>query len=156
MAFMRWTEAMSVGSPELNADHKQLVYLINRLAKAPDSEAPEEVVRQALFSLVRYAELHFAREEQVLTACGYPELDVHKEEHRSFVSDVTEFAQHFDRNPEGGARKVREELLGFLKEWLNHHILIEDMAYRPFVEGKDAEVKQALQATRGVELAWGG
>ncbi len=32
---------------------------------------------------------------------------------------------------------IIRELLDYLKSWLNHHILIQDMAYKPYVQDND-------------------
>ena len=55
------------------------------------------------------------------------------------VQDTT---QRFDAKPAECAEILSQELLGFLRDWLRHHILTEDMAYRPYVE-HSAVAKQA-------------
>ena len=78
-----WTEAMSVGVSTLDADHRCLVRIINLLhdAEGNDTGRVIEIVMEALN---RYARFHFAREEQVMAACGFPALGVHRAEHVSF------------------------------------------------------------------------
>ncbi len=63
MAMMRWNEKMSVGVIELDADHKELIKVINQLGVNAEDEARRNAIRQSLFALLRYAEYHFAREE---------------------------------------------------------------------------------------------
>jgi len=154
MTFLRWTEKMSVGSPDLDEDHKQLFYLTNRLSEIAEGEVSTEDARQALYGLVRYALLHFAREEGVMAACGFPEQAEHKTGHTRFVATVDEFLQRFEKDPDGQATEVCRELFEFLKDWLTHHILIQDMAYKSYVEAKPAEAVQAAKAVRGADLGW--
>lgn len=154
MTPMRWTEAMSVGLPELDDDHKGLVDLINRLGDASREGHRSEPLRQALMQLMRYTEAHFGREQKVLSVCGYPELPHHIEEHGAFVEKIQEVARRFDADPEGTAEEIRRDLVEFLRDWLNHHIMIEDMAYRPYVDKKPAEASKAAQAFRGAEIWW--
>ncbi|MDH3596538.1 MAG: bacteriohemerythrin [Rhodospirillales bacterium] len=153
MPLMQWTEAMSVGLEELDDDHKVLIKVINDLAANAGDAARRDVVRQCLLSLRRYAEFHFAREEKVMSACKYPGLDSQKNEHRDFVKRIQEVTSRFDEDTTGSVEVVNEALLNFLKEWLNHHILIEDMAYRPHVE-RSAEAKQAAKAFKASEVWW--
>lgn len=154
MPFMLWTPAMSVGLSELDDDHKQLFYLINRLSDQAASEVSGQAVRDCLFALMRYAERHFSREERVMAACGYPQLDEHRERHKRFVGRITKITEALDAGGKRPNVKVGEELLEFLKDWLTHHILIEDMAYKPFVEAMETEAREAAKSVRGVEISW--
>jgi len=154
MTFLRWTEKMSVGSPDLDEDHKQLFYLTNRLSDIAEGEAGSEDARQALYGLVRYAQFHFAREENVMAVCGFPEQEEHKAGHVRFVGTVDTFLKRFEKDPEAEAPAVCRELFDFLKDWLTHHILIQDMAYKSYVEAKPAEAVQAANAVRGADLGW--
>lgn len=153
MTLISWSSEMSVGMTELDDDHRQLIQVINRLADNAGDQARSEVVRQCLMALRRYAERHFAREEKVLVACEFPGIDVQRSEHRDFIERVRTVTAGFDAEPEGDVGVVSEELLNFLKNWLNHHILIEDMAYRPFVENS-AEAKQAAKQFQATEVWW--
>jgi hemerythrin-like metal-binding protein len=153
MPLMQWTQAMSVGLEELDDDHKVLIKVINDLAANAGDAARRDVVRQCLLSLRRYAEFHFAREEKVMSACKYPGLESQKSEHRDFVKRIQEVTTRFDEDTTGSVEVVNEALLSFLKEWLNHHILTEDMAYRPHVE-RSAEAKQAAKDFKASEVWW--
>jgi hemerythrin len=154
MPFMHWTPTMSVGLAELDEDHKQLFHLINRLADHVDSDdVPAEAVRDTLFALMRYAELHFSREERVMTACDFPQFDDHAGQHKSFVDRIKSITAEFDGDAQGRL-DVGEALLEYLKDWLTQHILIQDMAYKPFVEAKETEARYAAKSIRGVEIAW--
>lgn len=153
MALMHWSEEMSVGVPELDADHKELIRVINRLAEDYDNRNRRSAVRQSLFSLLRYAEFHFAREEKVMAACGYPELDEHKRAHRSFIARIRTLNRKFDTDPDGLAEFVNRNLLSFLQDWLNHHILIEDKAYRTAAEN-NPEARKVAKSLKAIEIWW--
>ena len=136
MTFFSWTQQMSVGLNRLDDDHKSLIAIINRLADSLDGDQANGVVQQALTALLRYTEYHFGREEAVLRAVGYDHLSHHREEHKRFIQELQELRADFvqlDDNTQ------KQRLLDFLKDWLTHHILIEDMAYKDRVRGdKDA------------------
>ena len=153
MAVMQWTEKMSVGVPELDADHKELIKVINQLGASSGDDARSGAVRQCLFALLRYAEYHFAREEKVLAACHYPEAREHKLEHRDFVARVNDMHRRFDDDLDDAAAVVNDELLDFLRDWLNHHILIEDMAYRRHAETNPA-AREAARSFKASEVWW--
>lgn len=134
MALLKWSEAMSVGVPELDADHRVLIEIINELDTTTGqtdlkSDVKQSTVEKILRSLLRYAEYHFGREEKVLEVCGYDGIEGHKKIHQDFIQKLSATAASFDVNPDKNADAVIDELLIFLKDWLVHHILIEDMAY---------------------------
>ena len=155
MAVMQWSEKMSVGIPELDADHKQLIRVINQLATDANAAGRLGAVRQSLFALLRYAEFHFAREEKVMAACRHFGIEEHKREHRDFVDRIGELNRRFDQDPDGSAQVVNEDLLQFLQDWLNHHILIEDKAYKIAAE-VSPEARQAAKSFQAIEIWWSG
>ena len=145
---IRWTTAMSVGVPELDEDHKGLIEVINLLKQHSGADAGSDVIRQCLVSLMRYAQVHFGREERVMTICTFPGLAHHQEEHRVFVDRMKEIDRRFADDPDGLSAFVAEELVDYLSNWLRHHILIEDMAYRSFAEHRMAEAREAARSFR--------
>lgn len=153
MPAMQWTEVMSVGLKELDDDHKQIIKAINELEANAGNESRSQVVRQCLLGLRRYAEFHFAREEKVLGVCNFPGLEVQQSEHRDFIDQIRSVSERFDDDPESTCAFVNEELLTFLRDWLTHHILIEDMAYKPYVE-KNADAQAAARGFKAAEVWW--
>ncbi len=131
MAFYEWTETMSVGVELFDSDHKALIGLINRLHDSLEGNSPTPL--DDIFDmLIAYTELHFAREEKGLEACGYPEAEIHRDQHAGFTDRITRARERY----RGGSDPAQtRELLEYLKLWLNHHILIQDMAYKPYAAG---------------------
>ena len=138
MTLMTWTETMSVGLYELDEDHRKLIRIINQLAENAGKQERAETLRQCLYSLMRYAEFHFAREEAVMGACGFPELIGHRKEHEDFTRTIEKIAKTFDQVTDTAALNVNQQLLDFLKNWLNHHIMVIDKSYQPFVINQPA------------------
>jgi hemerythrin-like metal-binding protein len=152
MAKLFWSERLSVGVPELDEDHKTLIDIINALRDdAEAGEASAKRVSKQLNALIRYAETHFAREERVMSVCGYKALPEHHEEHEDFVAKITEVARRFRDDPEGSKELVGDELLEYLENWLIKHILVVDMDYKPLVQGK-REASEAAQSLKGTEI----
>lgn len=122
---------MSVGEPHLDSDHRALIALINRLHDQLEWGEPRASLDDVFESLIAYIAHHFAREEDVMAAAGAPAQDKHKGEHQSFSQDMRYIRDRYINGGDGG---IGTELLDFLKNWLNHHILIQDMAYKPYVQ----------------------
>ncbi len=96
-----------------------------------------------------------------MAACQYPENREHKLEHRDFVERINHLHRRFDDNPDAAAEeaaaicdtRVNEALLSFLRDWLKHHILVEDMAYRPHAEHSPA-ARKAAKSFQATEVWW--
>ena len=151
-AAIAWTEAMSVGVPELDEDHKGLIRIINQLSANGGDDADPAVVRQCLVALRRYAEVHFGREERVMSICSFPALAHHQEEHRAFVQMMRDESRRFEDDPKGQMGAITGDLVDYLMRWLTHHIMIEDMAYRSFTDHKLTEAREAARSFRHSEV----
>lgn len=77
---------------------------------------------------------------------------IHKSEHKDFAERIRDLARRFDDEPDETVATVSEQLLVFLKDWLHHHVLVEDMAYRPYVKGRTA--REAAKSFRAAEIWW--
>ena len=141
MAFFKWSELMSVGVPLLDVDHKCLIGLINRLHENLCDGAGPDVLDEIFDGLIACIEFHFAREEKVMEACGFPGAKARQAEHANFIQRIYELR---DCHVPGAGPAVTDELLHYLKSWLNDHILIKDMAYKPYLEHNPVSNEVAL------------
>lgn len=135
MAACPWTGAMSVGVPALDSDHRCLVRIINLLAEVDHGAEARSTIETVLDTLAMYARYHFAREERLMEECGFPASQVHRAEHEEFTDNI-----HGLRLGLGGRATpdLAKELFDYLTGWLRHHILIQDMAYKPYVRAASA------------------
>ena len=131
MRYREWSEDMSMGVPLLDSDHKALIGFINNLQQCVDAGDEKLVICDILDGLITYIAFHFAREESVMKACGYPGVEMHKKEHAAFVQQIHDFRVRCARESDSS---MILKLLEFLKNWLDHHILIEDLACKKFIE----------------------
>lgn len=133
-ASLDWAPGFSVGHEVLDTQHRELLRIC-RLAEMSiddDSETGVDLFHVVLNDLCRYAEVHFATEEAILEAIGYPQLDEQRTEHRTYLDELADFL--FEAT-QGKADPVA--LARFLTGWWLHHILDSDMRYAPFVRGAD-------------------
>lgn len=130
MAYLQWTENLSVGIPRMDEHHKKLVELINQVFDAMSGDAAS-AVDSVLADLLDYTRYHFAEEEKLLAACAYPDLAEHQEVHRSMVKEVLDMRSRHLADP---ASVTASETLDFLSKWLMRHIIGKDLRYRPYAE----------------------
>lgn len=131
MEFIEWSDSMSTGVKVVDDDHKILLSLLNKLYKYVNNKEKREVLGNALDKLVDYTVYHFDREEKIMQAGHYPNLQKHHNIHENLKAQVAKIAHQFNEQKED---VIAQELLEFLKDWLINHILKEDMAFRPFCE----------------------
>ncbi|RDH87178.1 MAG: hypothetical protein DIZ77_18720 [endosymbiont of Seepiophila jonesi] len=129
--FIEWSESMSVGNPSIDQDHKIIVKLINQLHHHVGAVEDRKALGSALNTLIDYTLYHFSREERVMLACRYPSFENHKRQHDKLIEQVVNIARRFSEKKEN---IVKDELLGFLKNWLINHILKQDMKFCPYAE----------------------
>ena len=129
MPLLTWKETWSVGAPDIDAQHKRLVELINELHDAMARGAANDVLSPVLDRLIEYTKYHFAHEERRLQAAGYPQLASHVREHNELTARVVRFRDDFA----AGRTAISVKVLGFLKEWLTNHIVGRDKLYSPWL-----------------------
>lgn len=132
MAFIQWTEDMSVGVARLDDHHRRLIDLANQLGEAIAAGDTEQVTGAVLGELIRYVYYHFGEEERLMEAVGYAELAAHRQHHRAMADHVRALETRFDGDP--GA-VVTADLQAYLANWLINHIRSEDLLYKPALSG---------------------
>jgi len=131
-----WSEKFSVGVRELDQQHQQLIKMLNRLISTQGTAGVHsETIAGICMEMKRYAQTHFKTEERLMEAYGFPGLEDQKSEHRAFQKKNAEFSA----DAELGTDQVSRALLKYLADWLVHHILENDMAYRPFFKDKGVQ-----------------
>ncbi len=123
--YIAWSPAMSVGQPDLDADHRQLIDIVNRLWMA-DGMGNRQIIEFVIDDLVHYTEFHFAREERMLEQVDFADRERHSRIHRHICRRLEDYRWEYFQ---GIRHDVRSGLLEFVTAWLNKHILEEDMQY---------------------------
>ena len=135
MAHIQWKERYNIGYKEVDAQHKQLLAILNELIDLVDEHGDPTAVRGIFQRLCDYVRFHFTREESYLKACGYPQFIEHQAQHGVFVDKLLELNRTYDP----GDPRLLEETLDFLKHWYIDHILETDFDYVPFLKRYHAE-----------------
>ena len=130
---VQWSEKFSVGVRELDQQHQQLIKLLNILISTQGTtNTHSETVSDTLMAMSRYAQVHFTAEESLMEAYAVPGLEEQKTQHRDFRQKTASFSSP----TYAGVDHLPEALLEYLINWLVHHILEVDMAYRSFFRDK--------------------
>ena len=132
MEFITWTESLSVGVNAFDAEHRQLIDLINKLNHSLSIGAAPRSMGIILDSLASYTAIHFSHEEEYMALYDYPLREAHHAEHEELKNQVAEFKERLV----SGKGSFSLELMIFLRDWLTNHIMKSDMQYRDFFRVK--------------------
>jgi hemerythrin len=132
MALINWSENFSVNIKEIDEQHKKLIFMLNDLHDAMKSGKGNDVMEKIFDGLLQYVGTHFATEEKYMSLHNYPGYIAHKTEHTKLTQKVLDLNKKFQQ----GAPVLTVELLGFLKDWLQNHIMGTDKKYGPFLNEK--------------------
>ena len=97
-----------------------------------DARVDSEIVSDTLTKLTQYASEHFRDEESLLEQAAYPGIEEHRKEHQQFREKIVQCCVATSI----GVGNVPRELLAYLHDWLNHHLLEQDMKYKPFLAAR--------------------
>lgn len=137
-----WKGEWTVGLDVLDNEHSTILGLIGELAELRNQPGAERQVGSVVAAVAAYTEHHFTREETVMSAVGFPGLAGHKLIHQRLKDQTNRFLR---QSLDAPSEIDLASLHAFLKDWWEHHILREDMAYKPFMEN-NPRARQAASA----------
>lgn len=135
MAFMEWSEKLSIGIKVIDDQHKKLIEQINILHSAMREGKSKEVMGPILEELRAYTKYHFSNEEIAFERYNYSGKMSHIQKHNGFIKRLGEIADQYD----SGSMTISINLLDFLNKWISEHIQREDRKYVPELSGKEID-----------------
>jgi diguanylate cyclase (GGDEF)-like protein/hemerythrin-like metal-binding protein/PAS domain S-box-containing protein len=125
MTAFKWDAKYETGLPEVDAQHRGLVEIINRLGDQRIGGSSPAEVEATLGKLAEYARFHFETEDAVMRAAGISpdHFAAHSRTHELFLSQIKEIAAEA-----GGEVAIAvDQLFQYLVKWLAFHILGQDL-----------------------------
>jgi hemerythrin len=132
MPIIGWNSTFSVGIQKIDEQHKKFFSLINMVYDAIQQGKSEEVVGPVLKELQQYVIFHFKSEESWMEMYNYPDINKHILEHEGAIQKVNKLVLEYKLSQQ----TVDIELLKFLSDWIQNHILQVDRKYIPYFQGK--------------------
>ncbi len=128
MGLIIWNDDFSVNVEEIDNQHKKLVEMMNNLHNAMKDGKGNNVIGEIINKMIDYSIYHFSTEEKYFDMFNFPQKEQHKQVHKDFVEKVTAFKKDFENNKV----MLTIEIMDFLSNWLQNHILGDDMEYSDF------------------------
>lgn len=122
MAYIEWSDELSVKVKEIDEQHKNFIEILNKLH---DGIFDLEIQKVVIKELVEYATVHFETEEKHMIHFNFPGYEEHKKEHEELTEHTLKFKDELFRNN----CLLSFAILDFLKDWLENHLLNMDMKY---------------------------
>ena len=132
-----WSEAIEVGLPAIDEQHKQLF----DLAATFRGEGDQIRVMRTLVTLCDYANTHLREEEALLRAIAYPEFAEHKRDHLRFRQMLRQLLED-SRNMT--LDQIADRVEALINGWFYQHILTVDAYYVPAVKAYEARQQSSL------------
>lgn len=122
VAYLTWRNDLNTGIEVIDAQHRQIVEMINQLDETQGQD--RAAVGVVIEALVDYTVSHFAFEESLMEDAGYQFSRAHKRIHDLFIKRVSDYRGRY-----AAGEDVAEELQELLSRWLFSHIKEEDASY---------------------------
>ena len=132
MSHIVWDEKYSVRIEVIDEQHKKIIKTLGKLFDEMGKGKSREILKSILDQMVWYATEHFSTEEIFMKQYNFPGYEEHKKEHEAFKLKVATFQKDFA----AGKESLSINVIRFLTDWLDHHILDIDKQYGPFLNEK--------------------
>jgi len=134
MTSIEWKPEFSVGEPILDADHRQLIQLLNRFSDPVGPAGSKATIIDHLVQLYRIASKHFAREEAIMQTYGFnSEYVRHYADHQRLLNEIT-FMMYEQRY---GLKKDTRAITEWVHDWFHEHHTTYDARLRMWIHKED-------------------
>ncbi len=123
---------MKTGIEEMDEQHSRIIDMANDIYKAFEIKENQKQIKEMLKTFVDYTAWHFSNEERYFDEFDFEYQESHKKAHNTFTSKVQDFVKKYDR----GRVQAHQEIMAFIKEWLETHFTTEDQQYVELFQSK--------------------
>lgn len=115
-----WSDAYCTGNERIDREHQRLFDCINDLEFAAQGEENQDALAVAVDFLARYAQWHFAHEEECMFRLNCPAYGVNCAAHKIFNERIQSWV---NRLATGSPPLTAREIHGSAANWIQMHIL---------------------------------
>jgi len=131
--YLEWLDEYSVGIPELDAEHRRLMELTNRVLHAVEAhDHPRGIA--AVEEVIAVMVKHFDREEAWMRTSGFPGYEAHRAAHNEHVRRLMGFSLELKREAIDLV-----DVVEFLMTWLYDHIQHLDVEFAAHLKSPPTE-----------------
>lgn len=124
---IQWNDEFAIGIEAIDQDHKAIFDKYQELYGLMKQGLGHDYYNELGEFLTDYIDAHFAREESYQASIKYKECDAHKAFHKRFIGELQGMLVSKKDKEISNNDLIRMNM--FIKDWLLHHIFIEDRKY---------------------------
>ena len=122
MALIEWRDEFSVGVPDVDHEHQELIGLINELHAAISSNDNAYSVMDFLGEIYAHVSAHFALEEKIMRERKYDHYAEHKADHEDLLDELRDIMDDYEEN----AWFSDDEFALAVGKWFSEHFRTRD------------------------------
>jgi hemerythrin len=122
MALIEWRSEFETGIDEVDAEHRELVELINALHREVGDKSDSDTISAFLGEVFARIAAHFALEETVMRKHAYDEYAAHKAEHERLLDEIRDIMDAH----EAGSAEYGTALSTTVRDWFVNHFKYKD------------------------------
>lgn len=122
MALIEWRSEFETGIDEVDAEHRELVDLINALHQEVADRSDSQTISAFLGEVFARIAAHFALEESVMRKHAYDEYAAHKAEHERLLDEIRDIMDAH----EAGSVDYGTPLSTRVRDWFVNHFKYKD------------------------------
>ncbi|MDH3979231.1 MAG: bacteriohemerythrin [Gammaproteobacteria bacterium] len=122
MSMIEWKDEFSVGIPDVDHEHQQLIGLINELHNAMSGKNAAMTVTDFLGEIHAHVAAHFALEEKIMREKKYDQYEDHKRDHERLLDEISDIMDDYEEN----AFYSDEVFTSTLEHWFSDHFKTRD------------------------------
>lgn len=120
-----WKDSFALGIAEVDAEHRELVALINELHAALGRRAGDDEIKRFLANVHEHIADHFATEERIMQQSGYGEFEQHRADHTRLLDEIRAMIANYAE-----AYALAPDLLGIaIEDWFMVHFRTFDARF---------------------------
>jgi hemerythrin-like metal-binding protein len=127
-----WREEFSVGLPDVDHEHRELIAMINELAGSLGPQSDVQAILGALGEIHARIAAHFALEEREMRQLNYSALAAHKGDHERLLDDILDIMAGVE-SPGGYDPALLDRRLS---AWFTEHFRTHDAQLHHWLEGR--------------------
>lgn len=119
---IEWQERFSLNHNKIDAQHKELFQLANRVSQLDKNTTTKEDLAILFKEFFTYMKEHFTEEEAYMQSIEYPHFAQHKKLHEYIIKDITTTLKE-----KKTIFALQESMKYIAHKWLVEHILENDI-----------------------------
>jgi hemerythrin len=132
VSLIAWRDDFTIGLPDVDHEHRELITMINALLESLGPVADVERVVAALGEIHSRIAAHFALEEREMRRLNYVSTAEHKDDHERLLDDILDIMDTVespaDYDPEALGRR--------LSKWFSEHFRTHDARLHRWLVGR--------------------